>query len=138
MRSSWKIERCRDVDLSRPNVGSISSPPNMDSISFSVLFCFHFKLKMAEQKKSAPIGADLLDTNKDIDSKKYQFFRYQRYTLIQYVVSPGKFFFYSTRNSSPTRTSPSAMTIAVHPAFFCIARIAPGPKFSSMRWQGVQ
>jgi len=26
-----------------------------------------------EKKKSAPIGADLLDTNKDIDSKKYLF-----------------------------------------------------------------
>jgi hypothetical protein len=25
------------------------------------------------QKKSAPFGADLLDTNKDIDSKKYLF-----------------------------------------------------------------
>ncbi|HXR80162.1 MAG TPA: hypothetical protein VN763_04555 [Saprospiraceae bacterium] len=25
------------------------------------------------QKKSAPVGADLLDTNKDIDSKKYLF-----------------------------------------------------------------
>ena len=25
------------------------------------------------EKKSAPVGADLLDTNKDIDSKKYLF-----------------------------------------------------------------
>jgi hypothetical protein len=26
-----------------------------------------------DKKKSAPVGADLLDTNKDIDSKKYLF-----------------------------------------------------------------
>ena len=30
------------------------------------------------KKKSAPCSADLLDTNLDIDSKGYQFFRYQR------------------------------------------------------------